>query len=97
MKGSICDLIPRGREKSISMPDLSVRLNVDPRTLRAIIQREREQGAPICSDWEQGGYYMPADKSEALRYYRAQNARIRSARAALNGIRAFLKGGANND
>ena len=42
--------IPHGRENAIAMRDLSERLNIDPRTLRALIQQERERGEPICSD-----------------------------------------------
>lgn len=87
----IIEYIPRGRLNAISMCELSARLKVDPRTLRALIQREREKGAPICSDWEQGGYFLPTDEGEALRYYRQQKHRIKTARAALNGVTKYLK------
>lgn len=93
----LLDYIPIGRENAISMPDLSVSKGITPRECRRLVQREREKGAPICSDFERGGYFLPADKGEALRYYRAQLARIKTARAALNGVRAFLKGGVGND
>lgn len=83
--------IPHGRENAIAMRELSERLNIDPRTLRALIQRER--GEPICSDWERGGYFMPANEFEARIYYRQQRSRIRSARAALNGVIKYLRGG----
>lgn len=85
----ISDYIPYGRTNAISMSDLSRRLGTDPRECRRLVQREREKDAPICSDFERGGYFLPTDKGEALRYYRAQLARIRTARAALNGVRAF--------
>ncbi len=52
--------IPHGRENAIAMRELSERLNIDPRTLRALIQQERERGEPICSDWERSGYFLPA-------------------------------------
>lgn len=91
----LIEYIPRGRSNAVSMSELSARLNVDPRTLRALIQRERELGAPICSDWEQGGYFLPANECEARHYYRQQRSRIRSARAALNGVIRYLRESSN--
>jgi len=92
----ITDHIPYGRANAISMRELSERLHVDPRTVRALIQRERERGTPICTDWERGGYFMPANESEALAYFRQQKRRIKTARAALNGVAKYLRGGSNN-
>lgn len=93
----IVDFIPIGRANAISMPSLSKQLDITPRECRRWVQREREQGAPICSDWEHGGYFMPANEYEARTYYRQQRSRIRSARAALNGVIKYLRGGGNND
>lgn len=89
----ILDYIPVGRNNAIAMRELSKRLNIDPRTLRALIQRERERGEPICSDWEHGGYFIPANEYEARAYYRQQRSRVKSAKAALNGVIKYLKGG----
>lgn len=89
----LSEFIPIGRANAISMHSLSVQLAVKPRTLRLLIQREREQGAPICSDWERGGYFMPASEYEARTYYRQQRSRIKSARAALNGVIKYLREG----
>lgn len=93
----ISDFIPIGRVNAIPMKKLSKRRGVDPRALRLLIQREREQGAPICSDWERGGYFIPANESEALVYYRQQKHRIKTARAALNGVAKYLRGGGKNE
>lgn len=92
----ISDFIPIGRVNAVSMKKLSKQRGVDPRALCLLVQREREQGAPICSDWERGGYFMPANKSEALVYYRQQKHRIKTARAALNGVAKYLRGGGKN-
>lgn len=89
----ILDYIPVGRNNAIAMRELSERLNIDPRTLRALIQRERERGEPICSDWEHGGYFIPANEYEARAYYRQQRSRVKSAKAALNGVIKYLRGG----
>ncbi len=93
----LSEIIPIGRANAVSMHSLSVRLAVKPRTLRLLIQREREQGAPICSDLEHGGYFMPANECEARSYYRQQRSRIKSARAALNGVTKYLREGNSCD
>lgn len=93
----ITDLIPSGRDNSIPMKTLAKRIHVNVRTLRTIIQREREQGAPICSDWEHGGYFMPTNEYEARIYYRQQRSRIKSARAALNGVVRYLRERKSNE
>lgn len=87
----ILDYIPTGRDNPIPMKTLAKRIHVNVRTLRTIVQREREQGAPICSNWEQGGYFLPANEFEARLYYRQQRSRIKSARAALNGVVKYLR------
>ena len=62
------------------------------RAVRVIVQRAREQGSPICSEWEnRGGYYFPADEHKARSYLRQQRARIKSANAALNGVIKYLQ------
>lgn len=93
----ITDYIPYGRANAISMPNLSKQLGIKPRECRRWVQREREQGAPICSDWEHGGYFMPANECEARSYYRQQRSRIKSARAALNGVIKYLREGNSCD
>lgn len=90
---NLTELIPTGRANAISMRELSERLNVDARTTRAIIQRARANGAEICSDWENGGYFMPLDIDEAKVYLNQQRARIRSANAALRGVKDYIRGG----
>ncbi len=88
---NISDFIPVGRSNAILMKTLSERKGIKPRECRRWVQREREQGAPICSDWEHDGYYLPLNVSEALIYLRQQNARIKSARAALRGVKKYIK------
>lgn len=93
----LIESIPVGRSNAILMKTLAEQRDEDPRTLRAHVQREREQGAPICSDWEHGGYFLPANKNEAWIYYRQQRSRIRSAIATLNGVKQYLRGGGDDE
>lgn len=89
---NLLDLIPVGRDNSIPMRTLAELLNVSERTVRVLVQRAREKGAPIYTDYRNGGYYVPANESEARVYYRQHRARIRSAIAALNGVKRLVKG-----
>ena len=94
----ITDFIPTGKANAIPMKELAAILNVNERTLRGLIQKAREQGAPICSEWEENtGYFLPADTYEAERYYNQQSSRIRSAKAALNGVTAYLQACSGED
>lgn len=96
---NITDFIPVGRANALSMRDLALAVNVDERTARELVHRARANGEPICSDCdENGGYYMPRTVGEARIYLHQQEARIRSANAALRGVRKYIQenGGANN-
>lgn len=94
----LTELIPTGRANAIPMKDLATLLNISPRAVRIIVQRARELGSPICSEWEnRGGYYFPADVFEARTYLCQQKSRIRSARAALNGVTKYLQSYAVTD
>lgn len=89
----ITEFIPNGKADAVSMKDLAAILGISKRGVRALVLAAREHGASICSTSEsdKGGYYMPRDREEAVAYLKQQKARIKSAYAALNGIRKFLK------
>lgn len=88
----ISDYLPVGEIHAVSMQELSNRLGASERETRAIILTERRRGVPICSDCKRGGgYYLPDNSAEALRYVRQQETRIRTAQAALNGVKKYLQ------
>lgn len=88
----ITDFIPVGRKNAISNETLALTLGTDKRNARAQVLAARMRGVPICSTCgENGGYFLPADEGEALVYYRQQNHRIKTARAALNGVKKYLR------
>lgn len=94
----ITDFIPSGRKNAISNVTLAIILNTNKRTIRALVLAARMRGAPICSVCgENGGYYMPANESEALAYYRQQKHRIKTSKAALNGVIKYLRGGERDE
>lgn len=89
----ISEFIPVGLANAISMHDLAIALGEDERKARQLVYQARANGEPICSTCEEriGGYYMPQNISEARIYLDQQNARIKSARAALRGVKKYIK------
>ena len=59
----VSDLLNRGRENAVPLRHLKKLLEVDGRTARLMIERERRSGTPICADCSTG-YYLPATEEE---------------------------------
>ena len=89
----ISEFIPVGLANAISNRDLSLMIGTDERKARQLVHQARANGEPICSTCEEriGGYYLPCNVNEARIYLRQQNARIKSARAALRGVKKYIK------
>lgn len=89
----IIEFIPIGRDNAISMPSLSAKYGTEERTTRKLNYNARKHGEPICSVCSGGkcGYYIPKDLNEAQIYLRQQRSRLKSARAALNGVVKFIR------
>ncbi len=84
---NILDIIPFGRENSISTADLARLLQAEERTVRATISRLRQQGYIICSNSDSSlgrtGYFQPRSKEELETFVNVETARIRTHRAAI--------------
>lgn len=89
----IIEFIPVGRENAVSNDFLKVVTGKDARTVRALVHDARKRGEPICSVCCGGkcGYYIPRDLNEAQIYLRQQRSRLKSSRAALNGVVRFIR------
>ena len=59
----VSELLNRGRENAVPLRHLKKLLEVDERTVRLMIERERRSGTPICADCSTG-YYIPSTVSE---------------------------------
>lgn len=59
----VSDLLNRGRENAVPLRHLKKLLDMDGRTVRLMIERERRAGMPICAD-NLTGYYLPATEEE---------------------------------
>lgn len=90
---NITEFIPRGINNAITQSDLSSVLNIDKRTIRAMVYQARKNGTVICStpDSESGGYYLPESPKEAVPYVKFQQARIHSATEALRSAVKYVE------
>lgn len=59
----VSDFLSRGRENAVPLRHLKKLLEVDGRTVRLMIERERRAGIPICAD-NATGYYLPSTADE---------------------------------
>lgn len=80
----VSDLLNRGRENAVPLRHLKKLLEVDGRTARLMIERERREGTPICAD-NATGYYLPSTDEEKAACVRSMRHRageiMRTARA----------------
>lgn len=90
--GKVSRFLLRGEEHAVSGPELARMLNVNPRTLRFLVDAERLE-RPICAS--DSGYFLP-DKGnkgalELQRFLRRMDGRCRANRAVTKSARAALK------
>lgn len=57
------EFLSHGRENAVPLRHLKKLLEVDGRTVRLMIERERRAGIPICAD-NATGYYLPSTADE---------------------------------
>ena len=92
---NILDIIPFGRNNSISTAELAKLLQADQRTVRATISRLRRKGYIICSNSDSSlgrtGYFQPISKEELETFVSIETARIRTHKAAIAPARRKLK------
>ncbi|MEG0285296.1 MAG: hypothetical protein RR494_04495 [Vagococcus sp.] len=67
---AVLELIPRGREKRITLKDMMKAIDLDERTLQAVISRlVFSYGIPICATREKfigSGIYIPLTEKERI-------------------------------
>lgn len=84
---SIADLLGTGRENALTRRELERLTNLDGRSVRLLIERERREGVPILSG--HNGYFLPgseAEKAACVRSLRHRAGEIfATARAVENG------------
>lgn len=94
-KPIIFEHLPQGAENAVSLRELSARLGIPERHLRAQIVRELEAGYPCLSSCSRhGGYFRPSDgekgRAEMERFYRQERRRAKSTLRKLRSVKKAL-------
>lgn len=83
----IADYLSRGRERALTSRELERLTNLDGRSVRLLIERERREGVPILSG--HNGYFLPGSEAEKAACVRSLRHRagevLATARAVENG------------
>lgn len=85
----VSDLLGRGQENAVSRRHLEKLTELDGRTVRRMIERERREGVPILAD-NATGYYLPATEHEKAACVRSMRHR---AGEIMKTARAIERGG----
>lgn len=80
----ISDVLPRERENALKMSELKRLLSEDSRTIRLIIQRERQR-LPILSD-NFSGYWVSGDEAEVRQFTNSMRHRARQIWATARNV-----------
>ena len=70
------EFLSHGRENAVPLRHLKKLLEVDGRTVRLMIERERRAGTPICAD-NAAGYFLPSTADEKAACVRSMRHRAR--------------------
>lgn len=88
MKQIILNNLQKGRENAITSRELQTICRCGERVLRDTIRQMRLDGIVVISTTSgKGGYYLPADSTEAQRYLQQEEHRARSIFAGLKAVR----------
>ena len=86
----ISDFLSVGQDQAVSLPDLSVAVNLSERAVKKEILNARLSGELILSS--DRGYFLPANQDEISEYVIKRKAGIKTAGAALRPFIRALNG-----
>lgn len=87
----IVELLSDGKRNAISTKELCRMVGVrDVRTLRAMVAKERKEGAVILSS-KDGGYWKPGSLKEVENFIRVYDQEAKSILLAVQSARKYLK------
>ena len=72
----IYGLLGTGKDAALTASELSQLVNLTPRDVTRLIEKERQGGKIICAD--NGGYYRPATPGDAALYLRRRILRTKT-------------------
>ena len=87
---NVYDYIKFGKESAKTSEEISAKLNLTPRRVRACIAELRKD-LIIINDQDGKGYYRPTGTAEALRWYAQEYSRAMSLLKRLKPTRRLLK------
>lgn len=87
---NIVDYIPVGSVNAISRARLRQQTGLGDRMLREVIAQARRDTC-ICNNQDGSGYYMPESVTEAQRWLRQEENRLKSIGWSLKGTRTYIK------
>lgn len=95
LKPLVFEHLPQGAENAISLRDLSAKLGIPERNLRAQIVKELEAGYPCLSSCScHGGYFRPSEgekgRAEMERFYNQERHRAKSTFRKLRSVKKAL-------
>ena len=73
-QGLISGHLLYGQRNALPLQHIMTLTNLDNRTARRLIERERRAGIPICSD-NRSGYYLAENEAELLAFVRSMQHR----------------------
>jgi hypothetical protein len=79
-----------GRKSAVTRKTLMAKTGFTDRTVRGQIEAAVNDGMLIVNLGEGGGYYVPDDDADIIRYYQQECHRIRSIAAKLRPFRRYL-------
>lgn len=82
-------LLPIGKENAISTEELKQVFGCSAREIRAIVSKERNEGALICSS-TQGGYFKAGSRAELQEFYNTLQSQAISIYKALRHTKKAL-------
>ena len=86
----LLEMIPVGESQAISRRDLAKQLGVSDRKARDMIHETRKQYA-VLSNTSTGGYYLPGNKDEAVRFIKQQTSYIANINYTIGPVRRWLE------
>lgn len=87
---NISDYLSHGQQSAITLRQLQTLTNLDGRTIRRMIERERRDGVPILSD-NQTGYFLAENDDERDTFVKSMLHRANEIRLTAAAIEKGVK------
>ena len=83
----VCALLHPGADQAVTLDYLAAALQMEKRSVRRLIQRERLRGVPILSTSASAGYYLPATPADVAAFRRSMQSRAREITRVIRALK----------